>query len=50
MLIYAEFFSKLFSCTFLRFNKTADVSSNVMIHSKRFSIRSSSKNYKEMGK
>lgn len=50
MLMYVEFFPKLFSCTFLRFNKTTNVSCNVIILSKGFSIESSSKNYKELGK
>lgn len=50
MSMYAEFFPKLFSCTFLKFNKTTNVSCNMIILSKGFSIGSSSKNYKELGK
>jgi len=50
MIMYAEFFPKLFSHTFLRFNRTTYISSNITTLRKGFSIRSSSKNYKKLGK
>lgn len=49
MIMYAEFFPK-FSHTFLRFNKTTYISSNIRTLQKGFSNRSSSKNYKKLGK
>lgn len=50
MIMYAEFFPKLFSHTFRRFNRTTYISSNTTTLRKGFSIRSSSKNYKKSGK
>lgn len=49
MIMYAEFFPKLFSHTFRRFNRTTYISSNTTLR-KGFSIRSASKNYKKSGK
>ena len=41
---------KLFSHTFLRFNRTTYISSHITTLRKGLSIRSSSKNYKKLGK